>query len=191
MKKEISILTLIIIILISSCKENPIPKPRAYFRISFPEKEYQQYESDCHYTFEYPIYSKITVDNDALSEPCWLNLNFPLYKATIHLTYKKIENNNLQELLDDSHTLVYKHVVKADAINDVLYIDDSLKIYATVFNIEGNAASPLQFHATDSVNHFLRASLYFRVSPNKDSLFSSIVFLKKDVRHLIESLEWK
>lgn len=191
MNNKISILSFIIIILISSCKENPIPKPRAYFRISFPEKEYQQYESDCPYTFKYPVYSTITLDKNQLSEPCWININFPQYKATIHLTYKKIENDNLQELFEDSHTLVYKHVVKADAINDVLYINDSLKVYATVFNIEGNAASPLQFHATDSVNHFLRGSLYFRVTPNKDSLAPSINFIKEDIRYLIESLEWK
>lgn len=190
MKKTIILLAFIAVV-ISACKNAPIPKPDVYFRLSFPKHEYQTYlKETCPYTFEYPTYSKMSIDDNFGYQPCWINIDMEQYKAHIHITLKEI-NNNLDSLLDDSHTLVYKHTVKADAIGAKDYFDDSLHVYATIFNIEGNAASPLQFHITDSVNYFFRGSLYFRVAPNSDSLAPAIEFVKEDVIHLIETFKWK
>jgi len=181
----------LISILTIACKESPNPKPEVYFRISFPEHEYQKYNcNDCPYTFDYPIYANITPANDADGGPCWININFRQYKAHFYLTLRDVENN-LDSLLDDSHTLVYKHVIKADAITAQDFVNDSLKIYATMFIIDGNAASPLQFHITDSVRYFLRGSVYFDVPPNSDSLAPAIGFVTEDAMHLVESFEWK
>ena len=182
---------IILATIVSSCSEPSNPKQRAYYRITFPEKTYQEYSTDCPYSFQYPTYAKINVYDNNETEPCWLNINFPTYNADIHITYKEVKDNNLHLLFEDSHTLVYKHVSKADAIDDRIFINDSLKIYAKLFNIAGNAATPLQFHITDSANHFIRGSLYFNITPNKDSLAPAIEFLKKDVQHLIETMEWK
>ena len=60
-----------------------------------------------------------------------------------------------------------------------------------MYEITGNAASPYQFIATDSTKHFLRAALYFNVYPNKDSLAPAFKFIKQDIVHLMESIEWK
>ena len=58
--------------------------------------------------------------------------------------------------------------------------------------IEGvEAASPFQFYLTDSVDHFVRGALYFNVVPNNDSLAPVIDYLKDDMRHMIETFEWK
>ena len=54
-----------------------------------------------------------------------------------------------------------------------------------------NAVLATQFYLTDSIEHFLRGSLYFKVVPNNDSLQPVIDFITDDVRHLIKSLEWK
>ena len=191
MKKIFLYLILASIVVLSSCKDIVTPKPDVYFRLSFPEHEYQRYSSDdCPYSFDYPVYSKISIDDDFGYHPCWINVDMNQYKAHIHITLKIIDNN-LDSLFDDSHTLVYKHTVKAEAIEAKDYFNDSLRVYATIFNIEGNAASPLQFHITDSVNYFFRASLYFNVAPNSDSLAPAIDFVKQDVIHLIESFEWE
>jgi hypothetical protein len=56
--------------------------------------------------------------------------------------------------------------------------------------LSGPVASPLQFFATDSTNHFLRGSLYFDHSPNPDSLKPSLAHVEQDIIHLIESLAW-
>lgn len=191
MKKYVFLMFSILSFFIISCKDKQNPKPTVYFRMSFPEHEYQKYETDtCPFIFEYPVYTKIAPTNDPQNPSCWLNINYNKYQAHIHLTLRKV-NNNLDSLLDDSHTLVYKHTVKADDIEAQDFVNDSLNVFSTVFYIAGNAASPLQFHITDSVSLFLRGSVYFKVTPNSDSLAPAIEFVEKDAKHFIETFKWK
>lgn len=110
--------------------------------------------------------------------------------AKIHLTFSFL-NKNLDTLIDDSHTLAYKHTVKADAIEKIAYFNDTTKVYGLLYNLKGNVASPVQFYMTDSVKHFLRGSLYFNSTPNKDSLLPSVEFIREDIKHIFETLEWK
>ncbi len=178
---------------ITSCSQSYQPKPIEYFRIDFPEKKYTLFDSiSCNYKFQYPIYAQIQPynNNKTFIDKCWLNILFPYFKATIHLTYYKTQNN-LRLLTEESRSLAYKHDIKADAIIEVLYTDTINKIYGMLYEIKGNAASPVQFFLTDSLNHFLRGSLYFNVNPNKDSLAPVITFLKEDIKHLIETIRWK
>ena len=141
------------------------------------------------YRFEIPQYSKIVADNDRLAEPYWVNLNVPGHKAEVHLSYKRVEDN-LMTLMEDSRTLAYKHSIKADAIEERVFINAEKKVYGTIYLIDGNSASPLQFYLTDSTKHFLRGALYIREVPNIDSIRPVIEFLTPDVIHLIETTEW-
>jgi gliding motility-associated lipoprotein GldD len=59
------------------------------------------------------------------------------------------------------------------------------------FTLKGNAATANQFFATDSVKHFLRGALYFEATPNEDSLRPVNNFLREDLKHLINTLQWK
>ena len=190
MKKTI-IPFILIVIFLWSCQQPPTPRPTAYYRITLPQPEYQTFKTDtCPFSFEYSVFSNITPSKDLEDPPCWYDINYKKFNAAIHLTFRKIDNN-IDSLLDDSHTLVYKHVIKADAINTQDFINDSLKIYATVYYIEGNAASPLQFQIMDSTNFFLRGSVYFNVTPNADSLAPAIKFVEEDVKYFIETFEWQ
>ena len=189
-KNYLQLIVLALVSLSSSCSENTIPKPRGYFRITFPEKEYTRYESDCPYTFEYPVYAKVVQDKEPNAEPCWINIDFPTMKGKIHVSYKSIKNN-FDVIEEDSRNLAYKHTIKADAINEKLYMKPEKKIYGIYYEIKGNAASSIQFFVTDSTEHFLRGSLYFNVTPNKDSLAPVIDFISVDIQHLMETFEWK
>ncbi len=40
-------------------------------------------------------------------------------------------------------------------------------------------------------NHFLSGSLYFYAKPNYDSIYPAAEYLKKDIKRIMESLEWK
>jgi putative hemolysin len=92
-------------IFLSSCgEEDYTPKPRGFFRIELPEKKYQSYQSDCPFTFEYPAYSTIENDTKGLSEPCWINLSFPEFKGTLHISYKSVDGNIVQYLEDATRT---------------------------------------------------------------------------------------
>jgi gliding motility-associated lipoprotein GldD len=182
-------IVLLVSFLVISCNETYTPKPRAYFRIEFPEKTYTRFENDGPCTFEIPKYSFIQKDTSKNAEDNWNNLVFPQLKGKLYLTYKEL-NNDLSKYMEDSRTLAYKHTIKADAITEQVFIDPEKRIYGILYEIKGNAASPYQFFATDSTKHFLRGSLYFNVYPNKDSLAPVFDFIKPDIIHLIETIEW-
>jgi gliding motility-associated lipoprotein GldD len=174
-----------------SCKHEYIPKPHGYFRIDFQEKSYHKFDSaGFPFNFEIPDYSKIVPDDERFAEPFWVNLIIPSHLAELNLSYKRIENN-LEKLTEDSRKLAYKHDVKADAINEKIFLNPAKKVYGTIYLIDGNAASPLQFYLTDSTHNFLRGALYIREVPNIDSLRPVIEFLTPDIIRLIETTEWK
>jgi gliding motility-associated lipoprotein GldD len=192
MNKSSNILLLMLaVVVLYACNEEYTPKPCGYFRIDLPEHEYILFDSSFPYMFEYPVYAVLSPDPYAPEEPYWLNVEFPAFKGRLHLSYKKI-NGNLVEYLEDSRQFVMKHIPKASAINDTLLLDRNKKIYGLIYYIEGmGAASPCQFFLTDSADHFVRGALYFDVVPNNDSLAPVIDFLQEDIRHMLNSFEWK
>jgi gliding motility-associated lipoprotein GldD len=189
-----SVLKLLVVLLagalLCSCKEETFaPKPRGYYRIDLPDKSYQAFDTTYPYKFEYPTYGEPEF-LEREGELYWMNLNFPRYNATIYLSYKRV-NNNLAELIEDAHKMSYDHSVKADNIGETAFINDDAKVYGMFFEVEGDAASPVQFFVTDSISSFLRGALYFYSSPNRDSLNPLIEYFEEDIRHLMETAEWK
>ena len=183
--------TFFIFLFISCDNKNYQPKPRGYFRIDLPQKEYMKLDTMKYYSFEYPAYSEITPDYYSLHEKEWINIEYPNHKGTIHISYKTIEDN-LDKYLEDSYSMMIKHISRAVGIRDSVVINRDRKVYGLVYFLEGEGvASPLQFYLTDSVNHFMRGSLYFNVRTNNDSLAPVIDFITDDIRHLIETIEWK
>jgi gliding motility-associated lipoprotein GldD len=184
--------TVVCLFLLTSCDDEEFysPKPRGYPRISMPAKAYRMYDSICPYKFEIPLYSRIVPDRHKNAEPCWMNLEFPGFRATVHLSYKEV-NKNLSKYLDDSHDFANRHQVKATGLDEVPIIRDSAKVYGLFFDISGNTASSVQFYLTDSTKHFLRGALYFNAVPNSDSLKIVIDFLKQDILHMINTTSWK
>ncbi len=175
----------------SACEQTYTPKPRGYMRIALPEKEYKLIDTGCPYSFETATYSNFKPDTRAQSDSCWFNIDYPQFKAQLYFSYKPIKGN-LAGYLEDSRELTNKHISKASGIEETLIIKDDTRVYGMLYTVEGSrAASPLQFHLTDSTDHFLRGALYFNVSPNNDSLAPVIDFLKEDVLHFIETLKWQ
>lgn len=183
-------------ILFSACQNTFTPKPRGYYKIIFPEHEYKDYNPPaCPFTFEYPVYAQVVKDTvffDTIPEnPCWMNIYFPEFNGTIFISYKEItKKNDLSKLIEDAHTLTYKHTVKANYIDEGR-ISTPNKVYGLYYQVGGNAASNLQFFLTDSVKHFIRGSLYFNNTPNSDSIAPVLNFVRQDVNHLISTMKWK
>ncbi len=191
-KKRIRILLFLAgFIFLIACGTDYFPKPRGYFRIDLPEKKYRHLDSIYPFTFDYPVYSSITQDQHSPNEKNWININFNDFKGSLHLSYKVVDGN-LVKYMEDSRTMAFKHIPKASAIDNRLIINKDSRVFGLIYEISGSgAASPYQFFVTDSMNHFLRGALYFNIVPNNDSLAPLIDFLKKDIEHLIHSLEWK
>ncbi|MDD3742615.1 MAG: hypothetical protein PHX54_03220, partial [Lentimicrobiaceae bacterium] len=169
-----------IVLLLAGCRQHPVPKPGGYMRIDLPPHQYKLLDSIYPYVFEYPVYASISQDEHAKNEPYWINIDFKRYKGRLHLSYKTI-NNNLDTYTEDAHSLVMKHIPKANAIQEFRIDNPAREVHGLVYDIKGSgAASPYQFFVTDSSRHFLRGALYFSVLPNNDSLQPVIDFIKKD-----------
>ena len=111
-------------------------------------------------------------------------------KATVHLTYKPVDNN-IDLLLRDAQKLTYEHVIKADDILEQPYINPNGKVYGMFYRVSGNAATNAQFYATDSVRHFVAGSLYFYAKPNFDSIMPAASYIRDDMQRIMETLRWK
>ncbi len=194
MNYSVKIFTVFLLsIFLYACGDNSSPKPRGYFRINLPEKEYRNFDSVFPYTFEYPVYAKIKPDQSPSSEPYWADIRFPSFNAAIHLSYKTVGSmNDLNLYFEDSRTFANKQIPKANAIRENVVVNPEADVYGLTYEVQGtNAASTYQFYLTDSLNHFLRGALYFNFHPNNDSLAPVISFIKEDIEHMIETLEWK
>jgi gliding motility-associated lipoprotein GldD len=183
--------------ILSGCRDVAVPKPKGYFRIDLPAKEYTVFNDTARLggylplSFEYPKYGRISFDESVNPEPGWFNIDFPAYKARIYLTYKDI-NNDLENLMEQTYRMnVKNHISKADAINEQVISNPENKVYGILYDLKGNTATAVQFFVTDSVKHFIRGSLYFKSEPNPDSLAPVNEFFREDILHLIETLKWK
>jgi gliding motility-associated lipoprotein GldD len=200
-------------ILLFSCNSPFTPKPREYFRISFPERKYQVFDQPGYpYSFEYPVYGRIAKDSTLFDEnpdnPYWINIEFPDFGSRIYLSYKTIGGNSVYKiktengykdslvrntfdgLRDEAFKMTYKHSLKASSIDDSSFSTPN-HLSGVYFKVGGNAATANQFFMTDSTRHFLRGALYFDAAPNADSLAPVNSFLQEDLKHMISTLKWK
>tara|TARA_R110002096_G_scaffold82778_2_gene192447 strand:+ start:56 stop:637 length:582 start_codon:yes stop_codon:yes gene_type:complete len=173
------------LLLFISCDEPVLPKPKAYLSLEYPKKEYKKLEVLRPYSFD--VLKSTTIIDEKNN---WLKITYPNLKASIDITYRPVENN-LIELLTEAEKLVFKHAVKAEQIVPKDFINPKKRVFGSIYEITGNAASHLQFHVTDSTNNFIKGSLYFYVKPNYDSILPAVEYIKKDVLKLVETLEWK
>jgi gliding motility-associated lipoprotein GldD len=176
----------ILFILLAACQsKTPLPKPKAQLSLVYPKPQYTALKSPCHFTFEYAKTAQVTINNK-----CWVTIKYPLLNASIDMTYKPVKNN-LRALLQDAEKLTYSHAIKADEITNQSFVNPSKKVFATLNKVTGNAASQLQFHATDSSRYFLTGAVYFNSVPNYDSIYPAVNYLENEIKHLLESLKWK
>ncbi|MCD6354370.1 MAG: gliding motility lipoprotein GldD [Prolixibacteraceae bacterium] len=191
-----TVLLILLFLAFQGCRQKYTPKPRGYFRIDFPVKKYHPLDKKFPYRFDIPDYAKIVHDIRNQDKPFWVNVSVPANRANLHISYYSIDkktpkgHRELSELMEESRRLAYKHSIKADAINEQIFINPAKNVYGTIYKIEGNAASPMQFFLTDSTAHFLRGALYIREVPNIDSLKPVINFLETDIVRLIETTSW-
>ncbi len=189
--KYCCILFAVVSFLAGACDSGYTPKPRGYFRIDLPQRDYRMFDTTFPFSFEYPVYATIIPDNSKISEPYWINIRYNQFHATLHLSYKVVRGN-LPQYLEDSRTLVNKHIQKASAITQREFSNPDHRVFGLVYEIRGpDAASSYQFYVTDSLSEFVRGALYFSLVPNNDSLAPVIGFLKNDIDHLISTFRWK
>jgi len=189
---------LLLLLLFSGCEEHtPVPKPRAYPRVIYPEKAYEPFDASyCHFTFDMPVYAQIEKDTAFFDEKpkdeCWFNLAVPQLNAKIFCSYYPVRNRkDFDELVSDAFAMTNKHNIKASYIDEIPVHRPEDRVYGVVFNVEGPAASSYQFFVTDSTRHFFRGALYFNTQARPDSLAPVIRFMKKDIDRMVGTIKWQ
>jgi len=186
MKNIVTVLLILVVFI--SCKDDLLPKPKAFLDLDFPEAVYVETHLNCPYSFDVNSIAKLVTPRG--SKPCWINLTYPKLNASVFITYQEV-HNNLDSLLMDSQKLPLQHTIKADFIEGDVYLNPDHNTYGMFYSIDGDAASQAQFYITDSTKHFLTGSLYFNQKPNFDSIMPAASYIKSDIKRLMESLKWK
>jgi gliding motility-associated lipoprotein GldD len=88
----------------------------------------------------------------------------------------------------ESIELVYRQNVNTEQVEAIGYENSETQIYATLFSLSAESATPIQFVATDSNQYLLRGALYFDNPVKNDSVAPSIHYLEEDIIHLIENI---
>ncbi len=175
----------IVLCLLQSCSDTPLPKPASYLRLEYPSTNYSSLQSENPYSFEYPTNAELVPKKNN-----WMDIKYPALKATLVLSYMPVKDN-LRMLFADAEKLTFKHMIKADDIQSIPFENPQEKVYGRMFEVYGDAATQIQFHATDSVAHFMTGALYFYAKPNYDSILPAVHHVRKDIVRLMETLRWK
>lgn len=180
------IVIILVLIFVSCNNQETLPKPKAYLRLQYPKKSYTKFNLERPYSFQ--VDKNTNVKNLPKQ---WLKIEYPQLKASVDITYRPVKNN-LRELLIEAEKLVFEHAVKAEQISAPKeYVNPNKKVFGSLYQISGNAASQVQFHLTDSTKHFIKGSLFFYTKPNYDSILPAVDYIKKDMIKMMETLVWK
>ncbi|WP_417884852.1 gliding motility lipoprotein GldD [Zunongwangia sp.] len=176
------------LLFLTACQQEVQPKPNGFLALKYPKASYKKLSLPCPYVFEKNTIANISYPKHR--KPCWFNVDYPLLNASVFITYQPVKNN-LDSLLADAQKLPLEHTIKADAIEGDIYTNPGKKVYGMFYELEGDAASQAQFYITDSVHHFLTGALYFKALPNYDSIYPAAAYIQKDIKHLMESVQWQ
>jgi len=197
-----TVFVFLITMVFTQCKEDKvfIPKPRMYPKIEFPAKSFKAFQpNSCDFNMEIPEYFQYIKDTSSVKKldinpedaACWFDLYSEQLNSYIHMSYFAIDSRKgFDKLVADAFEMVDKHNVKANYRDEIKVDDASRRLHGILFEIDGPVATPLQFFLTDSTNHFLRGSLYFKSQVNTDSIAPVYSFVKEDFNHLLESFKW-
>ena len=195
---------ILILVLLSSCNDGGqalVPKPRMFPKVIYPTKSYTSFNiATCPFKMDIPNYFEYIKDTTAIDFPidkkidvsCWFDLYSKDLNAYMHISYFDIEKSlGFDKLITDAFEMADKHNIKANYRDEIKINDPSRSLHGIIFEIDGPVATPLQFFVTDSTQHFLRGSLYFKSKVDRDSIAPVYTFLKEDVTRLLSTFSWE
>ncbi len=185
-----------LVFLFCSCKNVELPKPNAYLRLDYPSPTYKEIVLGTNNaTVELNTASTlftniktITNANSVISK----SISYPLINAEIKLEYYNLnKSNKLNDRLKYLNDFTSIHLKKSSNSPQIQeFTNQNKKVYASIINIKGDVTSPTQFYATDSVNNLLIGILNLKSKTKYDSVLPALDYIKTDIYHLIESVEW-
>jgi gliding motility-associated lipoprotein GldD len=143
--------------------------------------------------YSFHISSLVTVEMPSLNsrDGKWINLSYPALGATVYCSYLPVTPATLEVAAEETRELVSRQAKDAQTISEQAYTNEEKRIFASLYELGGATASPIQFMLTDSSAHFFRGALYYDCAINPDSLAPVTDYLKADMMELIQSFSWK
>jgi len=186
----------LLVVFSASCSSDYTPKPKGYFHIDLPEPVYIDLEDFSYFKFNtsnQALVEEMKIQPPAMKERNGIgfNLNYPRLNAQIYCSYFRINKSDFPVYMEDIHQMVYVREKKAKGIKEIEYSYPEQKVFGVVYEIMGDAISPVQFVISDSISSFFRGALYFETSYNRDSIAPILAYINKDIKVIIESFQWK
>lgn len=172
--------------ILASCSKGPLPKPYGELRLEYPAPRYRAFNSGSPFTFEYSSLASIT----PAKQPNWYYMEYPAMKAKVFITYFPVKNDFTQHV-KEAEKMVYEHTIKASSIDTKTFSYPEKRVFGNFYELKGQTASNLQFYITDSTRHFVTGNLYFNTRPKPDSLAPAVDYIKQDLRHFLDTFQWK
>ena len=173
-----------------------VPKPHAYPRIEFPERNTIPFDlTDCPFTFDFPDYFEVRKETSFFDEPldkvCWFDLVSDEFNAQIHCSYYQVGvEKSFDKLVSDAFNIANRINQRSNYM-DELRLANAQGVSGLALEFTGPAASPMHFYLTDSTTHFFKASLYYDARVVPDSLRPVTDFIKYDIAGIINSFRWE
>lgn len=197
MNMKIKYFAVILILVVFACSEEkpPTPKPSTVLRLEIPENEYFEYTGPCSFVFDVnklyridTLTPKITGDAE-----CYTSIDLPPFNSTLQLWHYKLKDANALEFYINTtlDIMEERHQVVATGIKDKRFIRSEDRVFGTLFELQGNVATPFQFYLTDSTDNFILGEVLINFRPNYDSLVPSLTYIKRDMEQIMNSLTWK
>lgn len=186
----LSIIGSIFFLLLFSCSEYT-PKPKGYPRIEIAKPEYSRLLlNDLPYSFNVSQLAHLELPPEGSPEG-WININYPSLNAKIYCSYLKITQTSYAVAEQESRSLVVRQSTQASTITEREFDNPEAHVHGTLFLLDGEVASPIQFMLTDSVSNFFRGALYYEMKQDGDSLVPVTQYIQEDIIELIQSFNWK
>lgn len=173
-----------------SCTEYT-PKPRGYFRIDPPAAVYRELATG-HLPYTFRVSDQVVVElPSGKTSDTALNLSYPFLRVKLYCSYLPVTPQTLPQTEKECRALVVRQAKYPEQIQEQVYCNPEAQVYGSLFLLDGESASPVQFLLTDSISRFFRGALYYDCIPNADSLAPVTNYLKRDIVELIQSFHWK
>ena len=174
-----------------SCVEYT-PKPRGYVRIEPMEAKYEPLNlKSLPFHFMVSDVVKVELPESGQNDVYSLNIVYPEMRAKLYCSYLPVTTDSWASVEAESRSFAIRQLKSTHEISEKAYSNPEADVYGSLFLLDGESASPIQFLLTDSVSRCFRGALYFDCKPNADSLAPAIQYIQADIIELIETFHWR
>jgi gliding motility-associated lipoprotein GldD len=183
---------LFILLTVSSCHRNEMPKPYAYPRLTYPVSTYLTFSApdyDCR--FEYPAQFVPTRKKGGGVGNQWIDFRFDRYGITLYTSYMKSTSRALvKEQVHQHEALLEKKIPPYASVRKRTIQSKKEPVSLFLYEVDGNSATPLEFLITDNEYRIFSGKVLFDEIPDRDSLADIMNGLSKDMLHLMTSFQF-